>query len=85
MLLRKQLRNAITFVLQRVSRFDIFAISVSDDHEMAKHERCTLILFPSTHSLSRCENMLSICVFASTCRLYSFSSNMPHLLFYVSS
>ena len=37
MLLRKQLRNAITFVLQRVSRRDIFAISVSNDHKMTKH------------------------------------------------
>jgi hypothetical protein len=36
MLLRKQLRNAITFVLRHVSRFDIFAISVSNDHKMTK-------------------------------------------------
>jgi len=42
MFLCKQLRNAITFALRRVSRCDIFAVSVSKDHKVTKHMNVAL-------------------------------------------
>jgi len=42
MFLRQQLRNAVTFVLERVSRCNTCAISVSNDHKMTKHMNVAL-------------------------------------------